>query len=218
MKKDEIIKRISSFNGKYSPYSVFYDWVTCCALAITNACSIHHDEVWKKREQEYMQTINKYDKKEQEIFSEMFVMLVDAYEERIEDVLGDVYMKSGCYNKALGQFFTPYHLAELTAQVGLGEIKTDEILPINEPSVGGGANIIAVAKILNDRNINYQKIMKVTAQDLDWLAVYMSYVQFSMLGIDARVVQGDTLCEPYDGNNYPPERIFDTPKAKGVLL
>ena len=46
----------------------------------------------------------------------------------------------------------------------------------------------------------------------------MCYVQLSLLGIDAVVVQGDTLCDPYTGNNYPRSRIFRTPNNMGLLL
>lgn len=59
--------------------------------------------------------------------------------------------------------------------------------------------------------------MKVVAQDLDWKGVYMTYVQLSMLGIDAAVVQGNTLEETFTPD-FPPERVLLTPKAKGLLL
>ena len=61
--------------------------------------------------------------------------------------------------------------------------------------------ILAFAKALNRKGLNYQKMLKVTAQDLDWNSVYMSYVQLSIAGINAVVIQGDTLKaeepEPY---------------------
>ena len=59
--------------------------------------------------------------------------------------------------------------------------------------------------------------MEVVAQDLDWNGVFMSYVQFSLLGIDAIVVQGDTLIEPYV-NGYPESRVLRTPRNRGVLI
>ena len=77
--------------------------------------------------------------------------------------------------------------------------------------------IIAFADILKRKGFNYQKCMKVVAQDLDWKGVYMCYVQLSLLGIDAVVVQGDTLKEPYT-DNYPRSRIFRTPRNMGLLI
>jgi hypothetical protein len=89
---------------------------------------------------------------------------------------------------------------------------------INEPSTGGGGMIIAAARVLKDRGINPQRCMEVVAQDLDWKGVYMTYVQLSLLGIKATVVQGDTLCEPFDERKYSPERVLYTPARKGLLM
>lgn len=218
--KNEIVKIIQSMTGKYSAYTIFSDWVEMSALAIQNNSVIIHDEVWKKREKQYMDTAKKYDSKELENMSKMFSLLVEALEENIEDVLGDVYMKSGCYSKQLGQFFTPFHLAYLLAKTAYHaeEMQNNDVITLNEPSTGGGANIIAYAKVLRDNGINYQDKIKVIAQDLDWLAVYMSYVQFSLLGINGEIAQGDTLREPYGGNGFPAERIFRTPKRMGALI
>ena len=88
---------------------------------------------------------------------------------------------------------------------------------MNEPSRGSGGMIIAAAKVLKDRGINYQNVLKAVAQDLDWKAVYMCYVQLSLLGIDAVVVQGNTLSDP-DWRTRPKECIFRTPKNMGMLI
>ena len=77
--------------------------------------------------------------------------------------------------------------------------------------------IIAVAQILMKKGINYQKYMRVVAQDLDWKGVYMCYLQLSLLGINATVVQGDTLSEPYK-RGYPLERVLYTPAKWGILI
>ena len=78
--------------------------------------------------------------------------------------------------------------------------------------------IIAVAKVLHEEKIDWQKRMKVVAQDLDWKGVYMCYVQLSLLGINAVCVQGDTLKEPYVHGKTSRRHILFTPAAMGVLL
>lgn len=217
--KEKIISLIQSMTGKYSAYTIFRDWVEMSAISIQNGCSMFHDKLWGKREEQYFSIINRYDKEEQFNLAEMFYLLSMSLEENIEDVLGDVYMRSGCYSKELGQFFTPFHLANLMSEMSIDEgINNDSAIVVMEPSTGGGANIIALAKSLNDRGINYQNVLTVVAQDLDWLAVYMSYVQFSLLGISAEVVQGDTLCDPYVRGIYSPEHVFITPKRAGALI
>ena len=77
--------------------------------------------------------------------------------------------------------------------------------------------IIATARVLKERGINYQSRLRVVAQDLDWLAVYMTYIQLSLYGIDAIVCQGDTLMQPYK-SGYPRRRVLRTPRNAGLLI
>ena len=130
-------------------------------------------------------------------------------------------MKSGCGNKQTGQFFTPYHLSYLTARLvydeQISKLAGSEILEVNEPSSGGGGMIIAVAEVMKNQGVNYQKRLHIVAQDLDWNGEYMTYVQLSLLGIKAIVVQGDTLLEPYR-IGYDESRVFRTPAEMGVIF
>lgn len=215
--KKEILDRIEKIAGKYSAYEVFTDWIRCCSLSIANAVTIVHGKVWKDREKMYMDTISRYTKEEAEIFAEMLGLLAMALEDRMEDVLGGIYMSSGMGSKAAGQFFTPYHLSELCGKIVIPEPDKDGKYRINEPSCGGGGMIIAAAAALKDKEINYQRKMEVVAQDLDWKGVYMCYLQLSLLGIRAVCVQGDTLTEPYI-SGYPSDRVLYTPAKMGVLL
>lgn len=215
----DILKLINDFHGGHSPYTIFSDWVTMLGLSISNTCTLFHDKIWNDREEWYKSLAGKYQPNEMTRFTEMNAYLVEALEEEMADILGGVFMLSGAGNGRLGQFFTPFHLSELCAKLGLDEdrIRSEEKITVNEPSTGGGGMIIATAKVLKDNGINYQKKMEVVAQDLDWLGVFMSYVQFSFLGINAIVAQGDTLIEPYV-KGYPEARVFRTPANKGVLI
>ena len=56
-----------------------------------------------------------------------------------------------------------------------------------------GGMVLAKAKAIQAAGGNYQDTLKVIAQDLDWTGVYMTYTQLSMAGINAVVIQGDTL-------------------------
>lgn len=77
--------------------------------------------------------------------------------------------------------------------------------------------IIAVAEVMKNQGVNYQKRLHIVAQDLDWNGLYMTYVQLSLLGIKAIVVQGDTLLEPYR-KGYDESRVFRTPAEMGVIF
>lgn len=217
--EEEIVKTIISLSGSRSPYDVFCDWIKCLALSISNTTELFHNTLWQTREQEYLKTIRPYEKDAIK-FVEMKDLLVMALDEDMTDILGKVYMDSGCGNKNTGQFFTPFHISLMTAQMALSKnVSSDHPAIINEPSCGSGGMIIAAAKILKSRGVEPGRAMRVTAQDLDWKAVYMTYIQLSLLGINAVVIQGDTLEEPVKNiRKYPPERVFRTPMQKGLLI
>lgn len=218
--KKKMIDRIQKISGRYSAYEVFTDFVRMGALSIQNTCAQVHGGIWKEREQMYMDTARKYKPDELRVMCELMGLLTLALEDNLEDVLGDVYMKSNMGSKAAGQFFTPFHLSELTARLGLDIDKvkdTDEVITLNEPSCGGGGIIIAACKVLKEAGVNFQERVKVVAQDLDWKGVYMTYLQLSLIGCNAVVVQGDTLMHPYDPAVTDPAHIFRTPKNMGAL-
>ena len=79
MKKQiaKCIKEISS--GAYSPQVVFFDWMQCLALSISNTCTLIHNDLWKKREEQYLSTIRKYDKEARYKMSDMVGMLTATY-------------------------------------------------------------------------------------------------------------------------------------------
>ncbi|MDE5758880.1 MAG: SAM-dependent methyltransferase [Allobaculum sp.] len=218
--KEKIIEQIQKMSGSYTPYTIFTDWVAMMALSIQNACTMPYGSLWKAREDKYMEISKKYKEGELELLGEMMGMLTLEFGDTgPRDILGEVYMAAGCGSKVTGQFFTPFHVSELCARVSLENIQgSDSVITINEPSAGGGGMIIAAAKALSDKGINYQRRMDVTAQDLDWNGVYMTYVQLSLLGIRARVIQGNTLTEPYTGAGYPQDRVLKTPAYMGVLI
>jgi len=211
----DIISMISDMSGARSEYEVFSDWVHCSAIAIQNASCILHDKVWHDREKDYLQIMSKYEK---DHFHNMFAYLCLELEDNIHDALGEIYMQGEMGAKSTGQFFTPFHLSELTASTAFNpKTYNGEVIRLNEPSIGGGGMVLAVAKKMKDAGINYQKKLRVVGQDLDWKGVYMSYVQISLLGIDGIIAQGDTLCDPYR-TGYPKERIYRTPRNMGALL
>lgn len=219
--KKEIIADIKKIAGRYSEYEVFSDWIRCCALAISNQCMfLWRNDIWKEREDAYVSTMMKYEREERELLREMFFLLAAALEESFSDVLGEIYMEAQMGSKSAGQFFTPYHLSELTAELAVWNMEPDErgIWHLNEPSCGGGGMIIAALNVLRKRGVDVQRRVKIVAQDLDWKGVYMTYLQLSLLGADAVVVQGDTLKEPYVPGRTDHGRILRTPANMGMLL
>lgn len=224
--KKEIMDCIRNLSGAKSPYEVFYDWVTSMAMMYANLkgnflgpehLSENERKIYEDREDLYEKATKGYPD-EAAAFSEMLGYLILAMEDEPSDILGEVFMESGLGNKDAGQFFTPFHVSLVTARLNVAKIDPGEKLHILEPSCGSGGMIIATALALREKGVNYQLMMDAVAQDLDWRAVYMAYVQLSILGIKAVVVQGDTLAEPYAQRVYRhTPREFVTPAKEGLL-
>lgn len=197
--KKQIINTINRLAKSKSSFQVFSDWVKCTALSISQ--SIYFSP---KREEEFRSLIKEYP---QEEFVKMTAMLTETFEDDFSDVLGDLFMMSGWGNKNTGQFFTPYAVSLACAK--LTQYPKNGIVTMNEPSAGAGGMIIATARSMKEQGIDYRKKLRVIAQDLDWNAFYMCYIQLSLLGIDAKCSQGDTLeNRPYKNLD---ENVFLTP-------
>lgn len=187
-RKQLIIKAIQSMSGKYGVYQIFDDWVDIMAMAFAN--QVEYSEL---REKHYLETINQYNKAEQEKFCEMMAWLVEWADVEMFDMLGYIYMHLELGNKRTGQFFTPYHICQMMAE--MQEYKEEQITA-NEPTCGGGGNIIALAEAMKKQGVNYQKRLTAICQDIDVKAVNMAYVQCTLYGIPAICFQSNTLIDP----------------------
>lgn len=112
-----IIDSIKKLSGRFSPYQVFTDWVSMAAISISNACRPLEDKIYMEREGRYLDTSKKYNKEEMKILTDMVGSLALCLEDKMCDMLGDIFMKAGCGSKLTGQFFSPYHLSYLTARL-----------------------------------------------------------------------------------------------------
>lgn len=213
----KIRDRIMQIAGRFSAEQVFKDWVQMTAIMIANALDVRYGELWEKREESYKNTARQYDTSELEQMSEMIAMLVLSLTE-MHDALGEIYMNLGIGAKNTGQFFTPHSVSQLMARLSVDGMEPDEdgMYQMHEPACGSGGMVIAAMNEMRARGINYQRDCKVVCQDLDWRCVDMCYVQLSLLGVKAVVVQGSTLSEPYS-RETPEERIFRTPAEMGLL-
>lgn len=209
---NEIVKNITSLSGKHNFQEIFSDWVTMMAIAIQNSCT-KHNEIWQAREDKYLAIIKKYTQEEIKTIFNMYSKLVNAFEYEFRDYLGEIFMTISTIanKKIMGQCFTPFNVSLLAARISCENIKDS----LYEPTCGSGGMIIASARVLFEKGINYQEHMKVIAQDLDNLCVYMTYVQLSIMGINAVVMQGDALEESY--TQIPEDRKLRTPKNLGTF-
>lgn len=192
-----IVKLFESFRYKHDLYGVFSDWCECAAIAMSNAADLTRFE---KREARYLEIVRKYEKSELLSFSQIIGEVTLAMEEKPQDVLGTVFHALELHNSARGQFFTPYSICSMMARMTMGtreeiqqKLEKRGFICAQEPAVGAGAMVIALAEAIRDMEINYQQCLHVTAIDIDPRAVHMSYIQFTLMHIPAVVLQGNSL-------------------------
>jgi hypothetical protein len=211
-----------------SPYKVWSDLMLLYATCLQNSCTQHYLKsgneklisVWNNREQQYINTITAYTEKEQKIIMQMFVLLIWEYElYPYQDLLGSIYMSLGIQNKNQGQFFTPYDLCKLSANVTIDKktmskaVKEKGYASICDPTVGGGAMLIASAERCNKifNKLQYRNHVCFVGQDLDATCCHMCYIQLSLIGLAGYIVNANTLTTAKVDFYKDNEKIWITP-------
>ena len=214
--KKEFLRVFNQLTNRHRSWDVWRDFITMYACALSNPVDKEH---YDERESLYLRIIKKYNKQEQPLFSELAAHTVMALEENPEqDFLGSIFMSLNLGNQHNGQFFTPYHVCELMAEVTMqdvvSKIEKDEIITINDPCCGAGATLIAgihaARKRLEKAGYNYQNHVLVVAQDIDMTVALMCYIQLSLLGVAGYIKIGNSLTDPITENDSK-ENYWFTP-------
>ncbi|HHA2457401.1 TPA: N-6 DNA methylase [Stenotrophomonas maltophilia] len=179
---------------RHSPHEVFRDFCEMLAIELSNAVDHLNRE---RRAERYALLRRKYDDAECQRFVQMTACLICSLEEQAGDCLGALFMGMDLGNAGTGQFFTPYPVSLLLAQMTLTDapelIARNGFITLNEPACGAGGMVIAAAETLRSMGINYQERMHVIAVDIDSTACHMAYIQMALLHIPGVVVHGNAL-------------------------
>lgn len=180
----------------------FADFCECAALAISNRADASQ---FHEREARYLSIITSYKKKEDRMmFGTLFAMLVELFDrDRFADHLGVLFGALEIGNQNLGQFFTPYEVCRLMAKLTITDaadiLAKNDMITICEPCCGAGSQCIATAEVFDEQQIDLGQSVHFTAIDLDARCVAMTYVQLSMIGAAAIVMQGNSLTQEMTG-------------------
>ena len=216
------IKVFDSLTGRFNRWQIWQDMVVMIACGISNTVNFDH---YDTREQMYMNTIKKYEADELHRFKEMFSILIESMDQRVErgdygDFLGEMFMILNLGNNLGGQFFTPYHVCLMMARATLDDRRIrDELdrcgyISCADFAVGAGATLIAAADSLKRLGYNYQETCLFAGQEIDTTTALMCYIQLSLLGCAGYVVIGNSLTEPMTGDTLIGEnsdRCWKTP-------
>lgn len=113
------------------------------------------------------------------------------------DFLGLVAAEIGVLDGRLGQFFTPYEVSRLMAEMtfeGVREqIERDGFFTFSEPAAGAGGLIIATADVMQNEGYDPGLQMWFEAVELNRSTFHMLYLQMTLRGLSGRVFHGNSL-------------------------
>lgn len=205
------INILDKFHYKYPKWKVWNDFLYLSAVSIANLFPTAEK---KEREKQYQAIWNSYPEEYQVLLPQLLAVVIVAMDENPEqDFLGTLYHKLELHQQQKGQFFTPYHISHLMAELQFigtnpDELNADNYISVNDPACGAGAMLIAFANVAKNHGINYQKDVLFVAQDIDQTAALMCYIQLSLLGCPAVIIVGDSLTKP---DFHPDNPMWCTP-------
>ena len=199
---EDIIKRINASVYRFDKHQLISDVFECGAITISNMVdSMDKDE----REKRYLQVIKKYQKEEQTLIAEIFAMIFAllssvVYDNgRFYDNLGELFMRCNQGSSSAGQYFTPFQVSAMMAQMIIGDeilekTQNDGVLTLNDSCCGGGGMMMAALDVLKNKyHINYTRNCFVLCSDIDLRCVHMTYLQLALAGVPAIVKHQDSL-------------------------
>lgn len=223
--RKQFVKLLNEFNAYgYNRFNVWSDFLHVAAISLANV-DIYHiitpKKIFDEREESYKRVIDKYKPACQELFPKMLVTLVNEMSTYkpgyLVDVLGELFHSMELHNEWAGQFFTPQTVADFMGMITVNDAaaikaQLDErgYIVVNEPSCGGGANIIGVANGLSKIEVNPQKTLLTIANDIDERCVWMCFIQCSLYGLPAIIYQQNTLTQETFGSPWvTPAFLYD---------
>ena len=205
----QMVKLLRANTGARGMYDVFTDFVEMFAVAHRNVVELNDRQ---KREEQYLRVAGRYNKEQLARFAEAFALVVMEMEEHPADILGKLYMELEISDANLGQFYTPYDIARLMADMtvpGLLEALAErEFVTVHEPACGAGAFLVAITQALHAAGINFQNRLHVAAEDLSIVAVHMVYLHLTLLHVPAVVHRRDSLSMETFDTWYTPAHVI----------
>ena len=208
-------------------WDVWENLISVIACTLSNPLETDRS-VWEKREKEFETCRDNIGDIEKVL--EITTLLFDAaLEEPYRDFLGEIYMELGLGDHWKGQYFTPGNVADMMAMITMSgedlqeQIADHGIISVADPCCGSGVNLLAGAKVLQQRGICQTSALFV-GQDIDRIVAQMCYIQLSINKLVGYVCVANTLTNPivYDDNGtllpQPGQEFWFTPMYRLCVM
>lgn len=164
----EFIRLFDDTARYHSRYRVFDDFLHCAAIALHNGIPCQCSDALEQR---YLEIIRGYDRADTDRMARLLALTVNGLDAYPHDFLGSVFMELNLGDAHRGQFFTPWHVTQLMAQLSCADLAEHVKLAGYSPA----------------------HHLWVSCGDIDTTARCMAYIQLSLPGIAGEVVLGNSL-------------------------
>lgn len=171
---------------------IFRDWTVLMVSALAR-----DDETYNDRLDKYAPAEDDMEQRREvaTAFSEAFGELVIATREAERPVIGDVYEEIGAQADDFGQYFTPWDLCRLKAQLITDgrnpDASQDDPMSVSDPTCGSGRLLVAGAKRLREQYPDTPVVA--TGVDKDATCARMAVINLALAGIPGKIRYGDSL-------------------------
>lgn len=167
----------------YNPHKAFTDWIGLMFHAY-----MQDDPAYLKIMREYRNEAPK-GQREADHFAMAHAYLLEHMKLTGKEVLSDLYMEYAP-NGNIGQFFTPYHVADVMCKITCNAYPQDRNFTIYDPTCGAGVMFIAAAKNMTFED-NGRAIF--IGHDLDINCVRMCALNLMFFNLNGIIIHGNTL-------------------------
>lgn len=215
VKKDfeQVIKSLSYSKDKGT---IFSDWLEMAAIAVRqmpfNAGELPKDKIYQDYEQKYLDVAGRYGREELNQFARLTALSIEGISTYQGDFLGELYSSLELNNQDAGQFFTPFTVSTLMAKMMIGDIKQQVqdkgIITISDPASGAGGTLIAAAHEVAHQGVDPRNHVQFHAADISRNCFNMTYLQLSLMDLQAVVSHGNTISMEMWETRKTPQLMF----------
>jgi type I restriction-modification system DNA methylase subunit len=190
----EIMKHLEAITRKgHRPQQVFDDWVHLMVYALMRDDKKYLEVMKRYRNDGPTQIVERNGVKirtgerEADHFAAAFGLLLQEMAQTDKELLGEIYETWELQNKYTGQFFTPWPVCSLMAQITGAPAAGQSV---NDCCCGSGRLLIATCKITKAKDLD---TITFYAQDVDETCVMMTALNFTFFNLNGYVYLGNSL-------------------------
>lgn len=200
----KIFGSLARHQHRYETFTDFLELATCAIRKTTLPPGDQADQL----EARYMAVVKRHKADDIRTMPELLGITTLALQDGGCDFLGRVAGELELLNGGMGQFFTPYDLSRMMAEMQLADagpiIEAKGFITVAEPACGAGGMILAVADVLTKQGHDIGTTLYADGTDLSEMCFRMAYIQTSLRGVPAMIRRGNTLSlEMFDQARTP---------------